>query len=358
MKVRWAFVAVLAFVLALPAPISSAAEGDAPSGPEACLTDTINVMRSGGDLAWSGVLQEELRRHAEEMAATGDISHDGMSLRVEDLPVGWTGYGETAYVENLPSVDVDGVETWCDRSVEALWDSDPHRLVLSSGGYEFVSVGAHWDGERIWVATGVFSHPTYQPEPVEWPAYDEGLVEGGQGRFYDDDNSPFENDIEALAAAGITSGCNPPENTRFCPGAAVTRGEMAAFLVRAFGWEVRGDDQFVDDDSSVFEREIEILAATGVTLGCNPPTNDAFCPEAPVTRAAMATFLGRALDLEPSSQDAFTDTTSTVHRRYINALFEAGVTQGCDPAGTRFCPDAVVTRGQMAAFLVRAGLAD
>ena len=35
-----------------------------------------------------------------------------------------------------------------------------------------------------------------------------------------------------LADAGITRGCNPPENDRFCPDDAVTRAQMATFLMR------------------------------------------------------------------------------------------------------------------------------
>ena len=40
--------------------------------------------------------------------------------------------------------------------------------------------------------------------------------------------------IEALAAEGITGGCqaSPP---LYCPGASVTRAQMAVFLVRTFG---------------------------------------------------------------------------------------------------------------------------
>ena len=45
-------------------------------------------------------------------------------------------------------------------------------------------------------------------------------------------SSPFVKDIAALADAGITRGCNPPENTEFCPGQSVTREQMAAFLNR------------------------------------------------------------------------------------------------------------------------------
>ena len=52
---------------------------------------------------------------------------------------------------------------------------------------------------------------------------------------------------------------------------------------------------FVDDDGSIFEEDIERLAAAGITRGCNPPINDRFCPNDPVTRAQMAAFLHRAL---------------------------------------------------------------
>ena len=114
--------------------------------------------------------------------------------------------------------------------------------------------------------------------------------------FTDDDGSVFEADIEKLAAAGITRGCNPPVNDMFCPDEAVTRGQMAAFLVRALGYRDAGDgDLFTDDDGSIFEDAIDKLATAGVTRGCNPPVNDLFCPNAVVTRGQMAAFLHRAL---------------------------------------------------------------
>jgi S-layer homology domain len=46
-------------------------------------------------------------------------------------------------------------------------------------------------------------------------------------------SSTFHDDIAKLATAGITKGCNPPANTRFCPGQDVSRGQMAAFLHRS-----------------------------------------------------------------------------------------------------------------------------
>ncbi len=116
------------------------------------------------------------------------------------------------------------------------------------------------------------------------------------GTFIDDDDSIFEANIEALAAAGITKGCNPPQNDRFCPNDAVTRGQMAAFLVRALTLPAGTPGVFVDSNG-VFEDNIEALAAAGITRGCNPPTNDRFCPNDAVTRGQMAAFLVRALDL-------------------------------------------------------------
>ena len=116
------------------------------------------------------------------------------------------------------------------------------------------------------------------------------------GGFTDTIGSVFESDIDKLAAAGITKGCNPPTNDRFCPNDSVTRGQMAAFLVRALGHtDDGGGDLFVDDDGSVFEADIDKLATAGVTLGCNPPVNDRFCPTSNVTRGQMAAFLHRAL---------------------------------------------------------------
>ena len=116
------------------------------------------------------------------------------------------------------------------------------------------------------------------------------------GRFIDDDWSPFEAEIEWIADRGITRGCNPPENDRFCPEGLVTRGEMAAFLVRGLGLGDDGTgDRFVDDDETIFERDIDRLAAAGITRGCNPPENDRFCPDRNVTRGEMAAFLRRGL---------------------------------------------------------------
>lgn len=65
------------------------------------------------------------------------------------------------------------------------------------------------------------------------------------GAFTDDDDSVFEDDIEWLAGAGVTLGCNPPTNDRYCPENNVSRGQMAAFL-RRFAAFLGAEDGIVD----------------------------------------------------------------------------------------------------------------
>jgi hypothetical protein len=52
-------------------------------------------------------------------------------------------------------------------------------------------------------------------------------------RFTDvTDDNVFHADINAIAEAGVTIGCNPPDNDLYCPDDDVTRGQMAAFMNR------------------------------------------------------------------------------------------------------------------------------
>jgi S-layer homology domain len=179
-----------------------------------------------------------------------------------------------------------------------------------------------------------------------------GLPPGGS--FIDDDGSVHEPSIEAIFAEGITSGCG---TLIFCPEDPVTRGQMAAFLTRGIDLPtpVPGD-RFSDDDASIFEDSIERIAEAGITLGCNPPSNTRFCPDDPVTRGQMAAFLTRALSLSAADgPDRFVDDNFSVFEDSIQRLAQAGITAGCNPPqNDRFCPDAPVTRGQMATFLTRA----
>jgi hypothetical protein len=169
-------------------------------------------------------------------------------------------------------------------------------------------------------------------------------------RFRDILSSEFADDAMWAAAGGITLGCG---DQVFCPDGVVTRGQMAAFLRRALDLPDGTSDAFTDDDGSEFESDIDAIAAAGITTGC---ADRIFCLEQPVTRGQMAALLRRALDLRASSTaNTFTDDERSVFEGDIEAVAAAGITRGCNPPGnTHFCPEAVITRGQMVAFLNRA----
>lgn len=172
------------------------------------------------------------------------------------------------------------------------------------------------------------------------------------GTFYDDDGNIHEGAIEALVAAEITEGCDTSP-ARFCPRDPVTREAMAAFLYRALGLQpTEASNLFSDDDESPFEAEIDALAVAGIATGCG---NKMFCPDRLVNRAEMATFLVRAFAGEGTfdpAPDAFIDDEGSVHEPDIDRLAVIGVTNGCGEE--RYCPFGAVTRAEMASFITRA----
>ena len=172
------------------------------------------------------------------------------------------------------------------------------------------------------------------------------------GTFVDDDLLPAEGFIEAIAAVGITKGCNPPTNDKFCPDRILTRAQMASIFVRALGLPGSSQSPFTDTGNTVHAHDIDALAAAGITKGCNPPANDRFCPDRRVTRGEMAAFIARAFDLPAGTPDQFSDDDDSVFESNIDALASAGITSGCSDG--KFCPASSLPRSQMATFVARA----
>ena len=230
------------------------------------------------------------------------------------------------------------------------------EVVGEPGSYRAATVEIRGEAPGLWPSVETSSGSSGPTSEHRDPATGESEADEEQtpGSFADvPAYSVFSDDIDFLVSQGITRGCNPPRNDRFCPDDPVTRGQMAAFLTRALGLP-GGQARFSDTPGHVFASDVAALADAGITRGCNPPRNDRFCPDDPVTRGQMAAFLARALDL-PGAAARFFDTAGHTFAADIGALADAGITKGCDPpANDRFCPDAPVTRGQMAAFLRRA----
>jgi hypothetical protein len=164
--------------------------------------------------------------------------------------------------------------------------------------------------------------------------------------------APF---IYRLHDLGVTNGCDAL-GTLYCPANKVTRAEMAVMLLRLEHGSTFDPGTpaltFTDTSTNWAKYWIEVLKTEGITAGCTPTT---FCPDAVVTRAEMAVFL---LRLEHGSAFApgtpaltFTDTSTSFAKYYIEVLKSEGITTGC--GGTNYCPNASVTRAEMAVFLIR-----
>jgi hypothetical protein len=304
---------------------------------EQCLLERANGARSAsgiGKLQMAHDLVEEVRDWSEWMRFN-TFEHMPDSLRRDILPDSWTTWSENiAMHSNRDMPDCDPVHD--------IWMSSAgHRANLLDPKAKFVAIGTYVDSSGWW-ATQLFFDA-------------DGYGVSCRGTFCDDDRSSFEDAIERIARAGITRGCNPPANNRFCPDEPVTRGAMAAFLSRAVALPNGSDISFNDVSGSVFEDPIMRLAAAGVTAGCNPPSNTKFCPKDHVTRGEMAAFLTRALNLAEARGIDFSDDNGSKFESDIESLAAAGITTGCNPpSNTKFCPNDYVTRGQMAEFLARA----
>ncbi len=164
--------------------------------------------------------------------------------------------------------------------------------------------------------------------------------------------------IETLYRNGVTSGCSM-DPLLFCPEAIVSRSQMAVFLLRGEHGSTYSPPEatgtvFGDVPPGYWTVAwIEQLAAEGITGGCG---NGNYCPELTVTRDQMAIFLLRAKHglgyAPPAATGVFADVPITHWAApWIEQLAAEGITGGC--GGGNYCPNAPVTRAQMAVFLVR-----
>jgi hypothetical protein len=275
---RSAVVVVVVASTFAPALALPALADQGPGAYEVCLEGAVNASRTAAGLPpviMASDVFPGVRDHSRWMRSN-DFRHMSSSARDSILPAATYTWGENIAMWGDPDAD-------CSRVHQMLMNSPGHRANIMNPAFRYAALGAYIDGSGAWVTEIFFNASSYTPSK--------------SGEFWDDDDSIFEGAVERFADAGITQGCNPSRNDRFCPDDYVTRGMMAAFLVRGLGLTDQGNVDFIDDDGSTFESAIEKLAAAGITQGCNPPRNDRFCPDQYVTRGMMAAFLARGLGL-------------------------------------------------------------
>jgi len=176
---------------------------------------------------------------------------------------------------------------WAEDAIYAIYDAGvttgcasnpmrycPKKAVTRDQMAVFLGRGTHVGNFSPPPATGIFDDVAVNHWAARW-------IE----QFYDD---------------GITTGCssNP---LQYCPNGDVTRATMAIFLLRA----KHGSNYTPPPATGIFgdvpvthwaAKWIEQLYKEGITTGCQTSPLQ-YCPDNPVTRAAMAVFLSRAFGL-------------------------------------------------------------
>lgn len=175
-------------------------------------------------------------------------------------------------------------------------------------------------------------------------------------------NYLFVDYVNLLRLNGVTTGCGSNANA-YCPEDVMVRTEMAAFIIRALFGESFSYTQspyFTDVPANhPYFKYIQKMRDQGITVGCTATT---YCPDGLVSRGQMAAFLVRArlgvtqgTPFPHAPAPYFTDVDpSHLFYSFIQKMKELGITSGCTT--TSYCPENLVTRGQMSVFVNRSFL--
>jgi len=195
--------------------------------------------------------------------------------------------------------------------------------------------------------------PTATPPELDLTDACGGATPGG---FTDvPDDHTFTDEIACLSAWSITKGAG--DGTTFEPETRVPRWQMALFVDRLAGLEASDAADLqaamaAFDDIGKLSREargaISRMHSSGVIRGGG---GRRFRPHRPVTRGQTAAMLNRLHSRTSIATDYFKDDDGNTHESDINAIAAKGIVRGS--TGQQFRPNGRVTRGQMAAMVVR-----
>ena len=256
--------------------------GDAAGGTAITITGTGFVagatVRLGGVAATGVNVTSDTTADATTPALTPGTLNN-VTLVNPDTSSGTLAVGWFADFTDVPQTDVfhDFVEKLIRNGVTA-----------GCGGGAFCRNAPITRAQMAVFLLKAFLGSGYVPPPCTGTVFTDVPCTGG----------PFDPWIEDLAGRNITGGCG---GGNYCPGNAVTRGQMAPFLLKTLlGSAYTPPDctgtVFLDVPCTggLFDRWIEDLAGRSITAGCGGGN---YCPGSPNTRGQMAVFLVKTFSL-------------------------------------------------------------
>lgn len=160
--------------------------------------------------------------------------------------------------------------------------------------------------------------------------------------------------VRELVERGVVKGY---DDGTYRPNACVTRAQSAKILAHVLGLDTVNvtDPGFSDvKKGTTYYGPVAALANAGYIKGYEENGSKLFKPNNHLTRAQMAKILTLGFDLkdQPVGSNRFDDVKSEdAYAGYVGALLALDITTGTTP--TTFSPNAFVTRGQIATFVIR-----
>jgi hypothetical protein len=296
--------------------------------------------------------------------ASGTVLNAGThTLHVYFIPTDTTNYTDASQNVSITVTKAAPVITWADPAGidqgTALSATQLNATADVPGTFTYTPAGG------IYLSTGTHTlHVDFVPtDAVNYAGASKevNITINDHVLFADVTDSHWARSfIERLYLNQVTGGCGSSPLI-YCPAKNVTRAQMAIFVLRAahgatFAPPAATGTVFTDVPADSFAAAwIEQLVAEGITGGCG---GNNFCPNASITRAQMAVFLvkamyGAAYTPPDAVGGVFADVPADgFAAAFIEQLVADGITGGC--GGGDYCPNAYVTRAEMAVFLVTA----
>ena len=302
-KVTVATLVVLSFAAMLLTALPASAATASPSA-ETLAVRLINEAREARGLrplAQNLQMVRHGRDWAAEMASQQRVSHrSDLALAIDG---DFQRVGENVGYTRLQGASAGDLVR---RLHAGFMASSGHRAHIL-GDYNMVGVGIFRDRDgAMWMAVNFLKGPR-----DDFPLY------------RDIQDTAVESSVNRLFRAGVLGGC---QGNRYCPGRAVTQAEISRALQNATG----------STDAA------EYMRSTCSTSSCAADS---------ITRVQAARMIAEALNLAPVSGSRFTDVARS-DAGVVNAVVNAGIATGC--SASRFCPNELVSRAQLATMVDRA----
>ena len=354
-----------------------------PAGQSVCAGAPVSLSVTASGQA---TLSYRWRKGGSNLADGGAISGSGTdTLTIDPSGIGDSGSYDVVVKDGLGQTKASSAATLTVNAVPAAPTLTAPRSIAVNATGVAASVPDHAGSTYAWslsggsITTGQGTHQVAFSAGAPGTTMTLSVVETGLGGCASPGSATkvqvdftdvppaylFHNAVVTAARDGITTGCG---GGKYCPDDAVTRDAMAVFILRgehgaSYNPPAAAGDVFSDVNTGTFlAKWMEQFGREGISTGCGGGSPPPYCPTSAVTRDGMAVFLlrgkhGASFNPPAATGAVFCDVApGTFLAKWMEELKAESITSGCGAGGCgkpNYCAGNTVTRGEMAAFIVK-----